>query len=95
MINIFNDNLVIEEKGIYSIEQFLIARRLMYWQVYLHKTVLSAEHTLMNVLKRAKYLAKKFKSEIQHLVNPSDILIFAKNNKNKGAKIEIIFPKVK
>jgi len=57
MLNVRNDELVVEEKGIYSIEKFLIARRLMYWQVYLHKTVLSAEFLLVNVLKRAKQLA--------------------------------------
>ena len=58
MMNIVDDELVIEQKGIYSIEKFLIARRLMYWQVYLHKTVVAAEHMLINVLKRAKYLVK-------------------------------------
>ena len=58
MLNVINDQLVVEEKGIYSIEKFLIARRLMYWQVYLHKTVVAAEHMLINVLKRAKYLVK-------------------------------------
>ena len=57
MLNVRNDELVVEAKGIYSIEKFLIARRLMYWQVYLHKTVLSAEFLLVNVLKRAKALA--------------------------------------
>ena len=56
MLDVVNDNLVIEEKGIYSIEKFLIARRLMYWQVYLHKTVVSAENMLIKVLKRAKQL---------------------------------------
>ena len=57
MLNVVNDELVIEEKGIYSIEKFLIARRLMYWQVYLHKTALSAESLLIKLLKRAKFLA--------------------------------------
>ncbi|MCC7333416.1 MAG: HD domain-containing protein [Flavobacteriales bacterium] len=57
MLTVKNDELVIEEKGIYSIEKFIIARRLMYWQVYLHKTVLSAENLLVNILKRAKELA--------------------------------------
>lgn len=57
MVNIVNNELVIELKGIYSIEKFITARRLMYWQVYLHKTVLVAEYTMMNVLKRAKYLS--------------------------------------
>ncbi len=56
MLNVVNDKLVIEEKGIYSIEKFLIARRLMYWQVYLHKTVVSAENMLIKVLNRAKML---------------------------------------
>ncbi|MBF25321.1 MAG: phosphohydrolase [Flavobacteriales bacterium] len=59
MLNIKNNKLVVDYKGIYSIEKFIMARKLMYWQVYLHKTVLSAEHTLMNVLRRAKSLAKK------------------------------------
>jgi HD superfamily phosphohydrolase len=59
MLNIVNDSLVIEEKGIYSLEKFLIARRLMYWQVYMHKTVLSSESLLVNILKRAKELAGK------------------------------------
>tara|TARA_B100000427_G_C15505092_1_gene593556 strand:- start:218 stop:1459 length:1242 start_codon:yes stop_codon:yes gene_type:complete len=56
MLDVENDQLVVEEKGVYSIEKFIVARRLMYWQVYLHKTVLSAEHMLMLVLKRAKDL---------------------------------------
>lgn len=54
MLNVENDNLVIEEKGIYSVEKFLVARRLMYWQVYLHKTSLAAEQILIRVLMRAK-----------------------------------------
>ena len=57
MLNIFDDQIVADVKGIYSIEKFLIARRLMYWQVYLHKTVVSAEFQLINVLKRACELA--------------------------------------
>ena len=59
MMNVINDELVIEKKGIYSVEKFLIARRLMYWQVYLHKTSLVAEHMLVKVLMRAKELAEK------------------------------------
>ena len=54
MLTISNDELMIEEKGIYSIEKFLVARRLMYWQVYLHKTVLCAEKMLINIINRAK-----------------------------------------
>ncbi len=57
MFDVVNDSLVVKQKGIYSIEKFIVARRLMYWQVYLHKTVLSAEFLLMKILKRAKYIA--------------------------------------
>lgn len=56
MIDVANDQIVIEAKGIYSVEKFITARRLMYWQVYLHKTVLSAEFMIMKLLKRAKQL---------------------------------------
>jgi HD superfamily phosphohydrolase len=59
MMNVIDDELVIEKKGIYSVEKFLLARRLMYWQVYLHKTGLVAEYMLVNVLKRAKELAEQ------------------------------------
>ncbi|MEN9348017.1 MAG: hypothetical protein RLZZ77_1528 [Bacteroidota bacterium] len=59
MFDVVNDQLVVEEKGIYSIEKFIVARRFMYWQVYLHKTVLSAEFMLVNALKRAKELAER------------------------------------
>ena len=59
MLNVQNDVLVMEEKGIYSIEKFLMARRLMYWQAYLHKTSVVAEVTLTKILKRAKELAQK------------------------------------
>jgi HD superfamily phosphohydrolase len=57
MFNVLDDQLVIEEKGIYSIENFLIARRLMYWQVYLHKTVVAGEYLLVKILERAKELS--------------------------------------
>ena len=56
MLNVIDDNLVVDEKGIYSIEKFIISRRLMYWQVYLHKTVVSADCIMITALKRAKYL---------------------------------------
>ncbi len=59
MMNVENNRLVVEQKGIYSIEKFLIARRLMYWQVYFHKTVIGAEALLTAILKRAKDLAVK------------------------------------
>ncbi len=59
MLNVTQGNLVIEEKGIYSIEKFIVARRLMYWQVYLHKTVLAAETMLANIIRRARELIKR------------------------------------
>ncbi|MEZ5042328.1 MAG: HD domain-containing protein [Saprospiraceae bacterium] len=59
MLSVKDDELVVEIKGIYSIEKFLIARRLMYWQVYLHKTVLSAEQMLLRTLRRAKQLVQQ------------------------------------
>ncbi len=58
MLNVKDDALVVEEKGIYSVEKFIIARRLMYWQVYLHKTSLVAEQLLLHLLKRAKELVQ-------------------------------------
>src|ERR1700737_4313625 len=59
MLNIINDHIAVEEKGIYSIEKFLVARRLMYWQVYLHKTALGAEMMLVKIIRRAKELREK------------------------------------
>jgi len=61
MLDVVDDRLVVEEKGIYSLEKFIVARRLMYWQVYLHKTVVSAEKLLINILTRAKELTKQGK----------------------------------
>lgn len=76
MMNIKDDTLVVEEKGIYSIENFLSARRLMYWQVYLHKTTVSAEKMLINLIKRAKFL-----QQAGTQLNASDeLLYFLQNN---------------
>jgi HD superfamily phosphohydrolase len=58
MLTVRDNELMVEEKGVHSVEKFIIARRLMYWQVYLHKTVLSSEMLLINILKRAKELVK-------------------------------------
>jgi hypothetical protein len=58
MLTVHDNELMVEEKGVYSVEKFIIARRLMYWQVYLHKTVLGAEMLLINILTRAKELAR-------------------------------------
>jgi HD superfamily phosphohydrolase len=79
MLNVVDGKLVVESKGIYSIEKFLIARRLMYWQVYLHKTVLSAEMLLVNILKRAKELSL---SGIDLFATPT-LSLFLKNDFTK------------
>ena len=76
MLDVVNDELVVEEKGIYSIEKFLIARRLMYWQVYFHKTVVSAENMLIKVLQRAKFLIS---NNVTIFTTPS-LEVFLKNN---------------
>ena len=79
MLNVVDDNLVVEAKGIYSIENFLIARRLMFWQVYLHKTVLAAENLVSKVLQRAKYVA----SYDNDLFAVNGLKYFFKNNITK------------
>ncbi|MGZ3866294.1 MAG: HD domain-containing protein, partial [Bacteroidia bacterium] len=79
MLHVKNDQLVIEEKGIYSIEKFIIARRLMYWQVYLHKTVVAAENVLVNILKRAKELS----SNGEELFATPALSVFLKNDYHK------------
>ncbi len=76
MLGVVNGNLVVESKGIYSIEKFLVARRLMYWQVYLHKTVIAAESMLLQILKRAKELSQKG----VHLPCTSQLEVFLKSS---------------
>lgn len=78
MLNIVDDKIVVEQKGIYSIENFLNARRFMYWQVYLHKTAIVAEEMLIQIIKRAKYLAKTTDT-VETLPN---LLFFIKNEIN-------------
>jgi uncharacterized protein len=75
MLNVHNGALVLEEKGIYSVEKFISARRLMYWQVYLHKTVVSSENLLISTLKRAKHLSVKG----HHLFASPALSYFLKN----------------
>jgi HD superfamily phosphohydrolase len=70
MMTIHKGELVIEEKGVYSIEKFLVARRLMYWQAYLHKTVIGVEKMLVKILQRAKIVAR----EQTELFSTSEIL---------------------
>jgi HD superfamily phosphohydrolase len=84
MFNVADDHLVIEEKGIYSIEKFLVARRLMYWQVYLHKTVTAGEQLLVKILKRAKELAEKG----EELFATPALQHFLKNDVKKNAFLE-------
>ena len=79
MLDVVDDQLVVEEKGIYSIEKFLIARRLMYWQVYLHKTVIAAEQMLVKILERAKELT----GEGRNLFASPCFSYFLKNSINR------------
>ncbi|GAA4969523.1 HD domain-containing protein [Algibacter aquimarinus] len=76
MLNVVDDELVVEEKGVYSVEKFIIARRLMYWQVYLHKTGLVAEQLLIRVLKRANELTLRGEK-----LEASKPLLYFLNNK--------------
>ena len=69
MLTVHNGELMVEEKGIYSIEKFLVARRLMYWQVYLHKTVLCAEQMLQRIIKRAKQINAAAPPPLNKLIN--------------------------
>lgn len=84
MLVVYNGELMIEEKGIYSIEKFLVSRRLMYWQVYLHKTVLSAEMMLVKIIRRAKELIEKGIK----ISAASDALDFFLQNQNESSPIE-------
>ncbi len=76
MLEIVNDEIVIAEKGIYSVENFLNSRRLMYWQVYLHKTTICAEEMLIQIVKRAKFLIQR--GDI--IYTTSALQLFFKNN---------------
>ena len=76
MLDVVDDNLVVNSKGIYSIENYLTSRRLMYWQVYLHKTTVACEKMLVNTLMRAKYLAKNGKE----LFAPPSLRFFLYND---------------
>jgi uncharacterized protein len=69
MMVIYNGELMVEEKGIYSIEKFLVSRRLMYWQVYLHKTVLCAEQMLKQIIKRAKHIKANSSTALHKFIN--------------------------
>jgi uncharacterized protein len=76
MLSVRDDKLVVEEKGIYSIENFLTARRLMYWQVYLHKTNICTEQMLIQAIKRAKYLIQNG----ENLYASDALMVFLKEN---------------
>jgi uncharacterized protein len=90
MLNVVSGELVVEEKGIYSIEKFLIARRIMYWQVYLHKTVLSAEQMLIRVLKRAKEVSNTEGSDLVSFGQLARFLDVRKKYSNKKNVKELI-----
>lgn len=86
MLAVKDNELVVEEKGIYSIEKFIIARRLMYWQVYLHKTTLSADQLITNIMKRAKeLLANGFE-----LKTTDELLYFLKLSNPVSLSIQLL-----
>lgn len=95
MLNVVDDNLVVDSKGIYSIENYLTSRRLMYWQVYLHKTTVGCEKLLISLLSRAKHLAEQgqeiFTTPALHffLYNHVDRLTFL-NDPNALAHYEVL-----
>ena len=78
MLNVINDSLVVEHKGIYSLENYLTTRRLMYWQVYLHRTCVAYEKVLVNMLNRAMYLIRSG----QEVFSSPALLYFLSNNVN-------------
>lgn len=84
MLNVVDDHLVVEEKGVYSVEKFLMARRFMYWQVYLHKTSLAAEKLLTKVVKRAKELINT--GEEIACSNALSYFLYDKQNKDEFDK---------
>ena len=88
MLTVHQGELMVEEKGIYSIENFLVARRLMYWQVYQHKTVLSAEMTLVKILERALWLHNNGDNAIS-TNNTISNLLFNKNRKFDHSFLEM------
>ena len=79
MLNVVDDRLVVEQKGIYSLENYLTTRRLMYWQVYLHKTAVGYEKVLVNMLRRAKYLVRE---QHQKLFASPALAYFLENDVN-------------
>lgn len=91
MFNVHNNELVIDQKGIYSIEKFIISRRLMYWQVYMHKTVVAADNLLTKVLLRAKFLQDNNKLHFENSPLSEHLFYFLKNgaqSKNNKEALE-------
>ena len=86
MMNVVDDELVIDAKGIYSIESFLLARMFMYWQVYYHKTAAIAEHLLVKIIERAKYLA----TQGENVPAPDNLSYFLYKNTFEEASVEDI-----
>lgn len=80
MLTVHEDELVVEGKGIYSIEKFLISRRLMYWQVYLHKTVIAADQLMLSLLRRAKHLS----AQGEKLISTPSLGLFLQNEPSRA-----------
>ena len=91
MLSVANNELVVEEKGIYSIEKFIVARRIMYWQVYLHKTTIAADQVLTNVIKRVKFLL----SQNKNIEITKDLRFFMSLNSKSNLSENILLKFVK
>ena len=92
MMNVVDNQLVLEEKGIYSIEKFIVARRLLYWQVYLHKTGVVAEYMLVALVKRAKLLYQK--GELNYLPDTLSFFFGLKSNPDLDSEALNAFAKI-
>ncbi|MEM6265873.1 MAG: HD domain-containing protein, partial [Bacteroidota bacterium] len=86
-LNVRNDQIVVESKGIYSVEKFIVARRLMYWQVYLHKAALAADFMLVNILRRARWL---FEQGVSLGIDENLLYFFASSISAKALTEEVI-----
>ena len=93
MLNVVDQTLVIEEKGLYSVEKYLMARRFMYWQVYLHKTGIAAEAILIKIFERAKTLLKQgvllqASDALMYFLNQSDDIQFSEQTMEQFSKLD-------
>ena len=90
MLTVHNGQLMVEEKGLYTVEKFLVARRLMYWQVYLHKTVLAAEKMIIKIIERAREIYTPSANDLK-LNSTFDYFFESFTKMNEEALAKILF----